>query len=136
MNILFLAISWGVMGWVILGTVIFLILVAALGRAIAATFPPKPEHMSSFKKPSSAKPAHTVSATVAAKATVPAVPGDISPEILAVISAAVATVLQGQKYAIRDVRPVISAPNIEHLMTEWSMEGRRQVYSSHQINPH
>ena len=135
MNVLFLAISWSIMGWVILGTVVFLILVAALGRGIAAAFPPKPEHMSSFKKP--AKKSSPVAAVRApTPASIPALraESDISPEILAVVAASVATVLRGQKYKVHNVRlAAMKTPNIEHLMTEWSLEGRRQVYSSHQI---
>ena len=54
---------------------------------------------------------------------------------MAVIAASIATVLQGQKYKVHNVRlAAMKTPNIEHLMTEWSMEGRRQVYSSHQID--
>lgn len=131
---LFLAATWSAIGWVILGTIVFIILVAALGRGIAAAFPPKPEHMSSFKKPT------TKSAPVAPARTPASIPAlraasDISPEIMAVIAASVATVLQGQKYKVHNVRlAAMKTPNIEHLMTEWSMEGRRQVYSSHQID--
>lgn len=131
---LFLATSWSVIGWVVLGTILFLIVVAALGRGIATAFPPKPEHMSSFKKPTakaSATGAH------AAPAPIPAMraESDIPPEILAVVAASVATALKGQKYTVHGVRlTAMKAPNIERLMTEWSMEGRRQVYSSHQID--
>lgn len=130
---LFLAISWSVIGWVILGSVLFLVLVAAIGRGIAAAFPPKPEHMSSFKKPTSKAPA----APARTPAPIPAMraESDIAPEVLAVIAAAVSTALQGQKYTVHGVRlTAMKAPNIEHLMTEWSLEGRRQVYSSHQID--
>lgn len=132
---LFLATSWSVIGWVVLGTVLFLVVVAALGRGIAVAFPPKPEHMSSFKKPTT-----KASALSARSVPAPMIPAmraesDIAPEILAVIAASVATVLKGQKYTVHGVRlTAMKAPNIEHLMTEWSMEGRRQVYSSHQID--
>ncbi|MBR5622687.1 MAG: hypothetical protein IKW49_05845 [Opitutales bacterium] len=133
-TMLFLATSWGAIGWVILGAIVFIVLVAALGRAIAAAFPPSPEHMSSFKKPAT-KSAPVVASR--APASIPALraSNDISPEIMAVIAASIATVLQGQKYKVHNVRlAAMKAPNIEHLMTEWSMEGRRQVYSSHQID--
>ncbi len=132
-TMLFLATSWGAIGWVILGTIVFIILVAALGRGIAAAFPPRPEHMSSFKKPTAKA---TPLASPRTPASIPALraASDISPEIMAVIAASVATVLQGQKYKVHNVRlAAMKTPNIEHLMTEWSMEGRRQVYSSHQI---
>lgn len=133
-TMLFLAASWSAIGWVILGTVAFIVLVAAIGRGIAAAFPPKPEHMSSFKKPAAKSAPATPSR---APASIPALraASDISPEIMAVIAASVATILQGQKYKVHNVRlAAMKTPNIEHLMTEWSMEGRRQVYSSHQID--
>lgn len=131
---LFLATSWSVIGWVVLGTILFLIVVAALGRGIAAAFPPKPEHVSSFKKPT-AKSSATAVRSVPAPIPAMRAESDIPPEILAVIAASIATVLKGQKYTVHGVRlTAMKAPNIEHLMTEWSMEGRRQVYSSHQID--
>lgn len=134
---LFLATTWSAIGWVILGTVIFLVLVAALGRGIAAAFPPKPEHMSSFKKPVTRSAAPAVPARTPASIPALRAASDIPPEIMAVIAASVATVLQGQKYKVHNVRlAAMKTPNIEHLMTEWSMEGRRQVYSSHQIDRH
>ena len=126
-------ISWGVIGWITLGTIIFLIVVAAVGRGIAAAFPPKPEHTSSFKKPKLVS-AQTAAGVPNAVPVARHVPTDISPEIIAVISAAVAVTLRGQKFRVRGVRPAdASVPNIERLMAEWSMEGRRQVYSSHQL---
>ena len=129
-------INWGTVGWVLVGTIALLVVVAAVGRAIAAAFPPNPEHMSSFRKPA----APVVPAPVAAP--VPAAPapaaargpaaGAISPETMAVIAAAVAVALRGRRYAITNVSPA-KAPDIEQLMSLWSLEGRRQVYSSHTL---
>lgn len=44
-------INWGVVGWVLVGTVVLVIVVAAIGRAVAAAFPPSAEHVSNFRKP-------------------------------------------------------------------------------------
>lgn len=127
-------VHWGTVGWVLVGTVVALVVVAAIGRGIAAAFPPKPEHMSSFRKPAApiaATPAPAAPATVRA-ASAPVAPAEISPEIMAVIAASVAVVLHGKSYSIKGVAPAASAhADVERLMSLWSLEGRRQVYSSH-----
>lgn len=127
-------VHWGTVGWVLVGTVVALVVVAALGRGIAAAFPPKPEHMSSLRKPASASSAPAVApvpARVPAIAT-PAGSASVSPEIMAVIAASVAVVLRGKAHTITSVAPA-PAPtaDVERLMSLWSLEGRRQVYSSH-----
>lgn len=132
------AVNWGVVGWVLVGTVVFLVVVAAIGRAIAAAFPPNPEHMSSFRKPvvPVVVPAAPAPAPVATPAPtpVPAAPaGAIPPEVMAVIAASVAMVLRGKRYSITGVEPVQKPADIERLMSLWSLEGRRQVYSSHSL---
>ncbi len=129
-------INWGTVGWVLVGTIALLVVVAAVGRAIAAAFPPNPEHMSSFRKPAApvvpAPVATPVPAAPVPAARVPAA-GAISPETMAVIAAAVAVALRGRRYAITNVSPA-KAPDIEQLMSLWSLEGRRQVYSSHTLS--
>lgn len=50
---------------------------------------------------------------------------------LAVIAASVAATL-GARARIAAIRPA-QPPNVEMLMQQWSLEGRRQIYSSHQI---
>lgn len=85
--------------------------VAFIGRWLAATHPtPTP-------------PPAPAPVTV-----IPAIPEGISPEILAVIAAAVAAQL-GSRARIAAVQ----APSVEMLMQQWSLEGRRQIYSSHQL---
>lgn len=141
-QILLGAINWGMVGWVLVGAVVLIVVVAAVGRAIAAAFPPNPEHMSNFRKPAAARVPAPVAAPAApakpaavpAAAGVPAVAGDVSPEILAVIAAAVSVALRGKNFAITNVVPAQKAPDIEQLMSLWSLEGRRQVYSSHTLS--
>ena len=56
-----------------------------------------------------------------------------TPEILAVIAAAVATVA-GPGARIAAVNPVAPArASGEMQLQQWSIEGRRQIYSSHQV---
>lgn len=96
------------------GIAVFIALVAALGRWLAATHPDAPP-----------------------KATPPLAPivpieVGVSPEITAVIAASVATVL-GARARIAAVKLAPAAPSVEVLMQQWSMEGRRQIYSSHKV---
>jgi len=127
-------VHWGTVGWVLVATIGALVVVAALGRGIAAAFPPKPEHMSSFRKPAATTAPALVAqpASVRASAPAPTAGTTVSPEIMAVIAASVAVVLKGKAHTITSVAPV-SAPtaDVERLMSLWSLEGRRQVYSSH-----
>lgn len=94
------------------GVAVFMALIAVAGRLLAKSHPDE-----------------------AKRAAVPsAEPIDgLSSEMLAVIAAAVA-VTAGPRARIAAVLPVKSpGPSIETLMQQWSVEGRRQIYSSHQI---
>ena len=53
-----------------------------------------------------------------------------SPETLAIIAACIAVSL-GDRARIVSIRP--KGFSIEMLMPPWSLEGRRQIYSSHQF---
>lgn len=90
---------------------VFMLMVALLGRWLAATHPDAP--------------ARSVPAPVAA--TAPAPSNDL---LTAVIAASVASVL-GEGAKVASVHQV--APSVEMLMQQWSMEGRRQIYSSHKV---
>ncbi len=70
--------------------------------------------------PVAAKPA-----PVAAPATAPA-SDSLTPEMVAVISAAVATVLQGMSHRIVDIK---QTPNT------YSSAGRQEIFASHRISP-
>jgi len=127
-------VHWGTVGWVLVATIVALVVVAALGRGIAAAFPPKPEHMSSFRKPAATPTSATVAQPMPVRVAAPAPTAGttVSPEIMAVIAASVAVVLKGKNHTITSVAPA-PAPtaDVERLMSLWSLEGRRQVYSSH-----
>ncbi len=89
----------------------FMAAVAAVGRWLAATHP---------------DPAPVAKALPASAAA------SVTPEVLAVIAAAVATQL-GARARIAFVRAAAPAPSVEMLMQQWSLEGRRQIYSSHKV---
>ncbi|MBI5380943.1 MAG: hypothetical protein HZA31_03485 [Opitutae bacterium] len=112
--------QWLALLVILAGIAVFLLVIAGIGRWLAATHPDTP------------KP---VSAPVPAAAPVPVVtatPQGPSPEVLAAIAAAVSTVL-GARARIAEVRLTATHPNIEALMQQWSLEGRRQIYSSHKL---
>ena len=91
--------------------IVLLVVVAFAGRWLAATHPdPAPK-----------------------AATLPASEPGLSPEILAIIASAV-NVTVGPRAQISAVSLLPAhAPSVEVLMQQWSLEGRRQIYSSHQV---
>ncbi len=97
------------------GVAVLMFLVAAVGRWLAATHP------------------DPVAKKIAAPFDVASsIPAPIGPEILAVIAAAV-TATYGSKVRIADVKIATPAPSVEVLMTQWAIEGRRQIYTSHKV---
>jgi hypothetical protein len=75
----------------------------------------------------------TRKAPAAAPATAPAAasraPGEITPHLLAVIAAAIDTVIK-VPHLIRSIREV-EAGQSKFDTRDWSVEGRRQIFSSH-----
>lgn len=109
---------WLALFAVIGGIAVFLVLVALLGRWLAATHPDAPP------RPTPAP----------ALAPAPVVELGLSPEITAVIAASVATVLGARaRIAAVTLAANQATPGVEMLMQQWSMEGRRQIYSSHKV---
>jgi hypothetical protein len=96
----------------------FLIAVAMFGRWLAASHPDE-----------------QVAAPAAQPLTTAAQPlsdiNAITPELFAVIAAAV-SVTVGRNARVKAIEP-IRPPSIEALMSHWSIEGRRQIYSSHKV---
>jgi len=84
-----------------------------------------------------AVPAPAASAS-AAPASAPAgadsCPGasGLSPEVCAAITAAVSEVL-GTDAAIQSIRPIQPVPPTNPFLQAWSVEGRRQIFSSHNL---
>src|SRR5690348_3214203 len=98
--------QWLALLAVLAGVALVLIVVAAVGRWLAATHP------------SDAPPPGTAPAEAS---------GAPTPEVLAVIAAAV-EVSVGQNARIGEIHPVKPAvPGVEALMQQWSVEGRRQI---------
>jgi hypothetical protein len=71
-------------------------------------------------------PPAPVAAPVRAVAAVAPVPAGIAPETMAIIAACVA-LTYGKRARIASIRPA------DLLLQQWSVEGRRQIYSSHQV---
>jgi hypothetical protein len=99
---------------ILAGVAVFIGLVALVGRLLAATHPDAPA-----AAPAKAAPAPT-----------PAAADAVAPEVLAAIAASIFVML-GPKAKIMEVRP--PAPSVEALMQMWALEGRRQIYTSHNL---
>jgi len=101
----------------VLGAIaVFLVLVALLGRWLAATHPDTPPRPAPAMQPE------------------PVAAMGITPELTAAIAASIATVLGAKaRVAAIQFQPQHAAPSVEMLMQQWSMEGRRQIYSSHKV---
>lgn len=99
---------------VVAAIILLLLAVALVGRWLAASHPdPLPP----------VRPAGTP----------PVREAELSPEILAIIAAAVnATVGPRAQISAVSLLPA-HAPSVEVLMQQWSLEGRRQIYTSHKV---
>ena len=106
--------QWLALLAILTGVAVFMALIAAVGRWLAATHPEPPVRQ--------AAPA----------APVPLVETGPSPQVLAVIAAAVAHTV-GVRARIAAVVPLKTTPPGIEVLQPWSVEGRRQIYSSHQI---
>lgn len=92
---------------------VFIAAVAAVGRWLAAT--------------------HPVSEKIAPGKAATPVSSGLQPELLVAIGAAVSADL-GPGARIAAIRPApVKPPSVEGLMLQWSLEGRRQIYSSHKV---
>lgn len=101
------AAGWQTMSLIFAGIIGLMFAVRLLGLYLAATHP-EPLEL--------AKPALLTEPT-------------IDPKILAVIAATVSQLIPEPHRLIA----VKKAPSVESLMQQWSMEGRRAIYSSHKF---
>ena len=110
---------------VLVGVAALLFAVAAVGRWLASTHPKE------TSAPAASADSTAPSAAAPAASTSDAGP---SPEIFAVIAAAVAATF-GSKAQIASINtlPVGAAEGVASGRLQWSMEGRRQIYSSHKV---
>lgn len=104
---------------------------AVLGRWAAATHPapaPKPAGPPGVLLPVGGAPPGADAELVATAMN------QVAPEVMAAIAAAIA-VTCGPRVRIAHVSPAApeTAPGVEALMLHWSLEGRRQIYSSHRV---
>lgn len=105
--------AWLALLAVLGGVAVFMMAIAATGRWLAATHP---------------DPLISPGRKAIEAAAAPATP----PELVVVISAAIASEI-GERARVAAIRPVHAMPSVEMLIQQWSLEGRRQIYSSHQI---
>jgi hypothetical protein len=110
---------WMNLVWVLVGIAAFLVAVAAVGRYLAATHPDAPP------KPRAAVPP--------APAPVPAATPGVPAEIAAVIAAAVYATMGASARVTSVVLDESKPASVENLMHTWSLEGRREIYSSHRV---
>jgi hypothetical protein len=107
--------------FVILGSITaFILAIASIGRWLAATHPDEP-----------AKP-KPVAPVEVAPATPPPASTGTPVEIYAAIAAAVAVTL-GARARVAAINAAPTEPLADTSRLQWSMEGRRQIYSSHKV---
>ena len=105
--------QWLALLVILIGVAVFMLAVAALGRWLAANHPDEP---------------------LPPTQPTPIVDSAPSAEIFAAIAAAVAVTFGG-KARIASVQPAIplDSDGVDPSRLQWSMEGRRQIYSSHKV---
>lgn len=111
--------QWLALLAILSGVAVFLFAVAALGRWLASTHP--------------AEPAPAPAADAAPSAPAQASSSDEVPaNLFAIISAAVAVTF-GSKARIAGISSQKDEGSSDFHRQQWSMEGRRQIYSSHKV---
>ncbi|MDR1279750.1 MAG: hypothetical protein LBK99_02870 [Opitutaceae bacterium] len=125
--------QWLALTVILGGVAVFIALVAIFGRILAATHPDDATVKKIAERAAAAGPGAAPSGAAAAALAAPDTIGGIPPDVLAVIAASVTTIV-GRNVRIAGVRAVKPKPvSVEMLMQQWSIEGRRQIYSSHQF---
>lgn len=108
---------------VVFSCLIFIALVLTVSGSIASK-------LNARKKAKTAVAAAAVkpaSAPTRSAAPVPAVSGDVSPEVIAAISAAVYTALGGISHRILEIK--------QSANSAYSVSGRTEIFASHRISP-
>jgi hypothetical protein len=116
--------QWLALLAILAGVAVFLLLVAAAGRWLAATHPDTPP------KPAPVAPPPATAPEPSTPASADPSFANLSPEVQLVIAAAVMYTL-GKNARITGMKE--SNPNVETLMVQWAMEGRREIYTSHRL---
>lgn len=115
--------QWLALLAVLAGTAVLMFAIVVMGKFLAMTHPS-----------TGAARAPVFAASAEAPSSVAPVPSDtIAPEVQAVIAASVYASFGGNaRIAAAYVMPE-KPVNIEVLMAQWAIEGRRQIYSSHRV---
>lgn len=103
--------DWLLLSLILGGIFLLMVLLRILGLYLAATHPAAPAREVVYAEEE------------------PEAPQGVDPKILAIIAATVSEMIQ-QPHRIVGVK---KAPSVERLMQQWSMEGRRAIYSSHKF---
>jgi Na+-transporting methylmalonyl-CoA/oxaloacetate decarboxylase gamma subunit len=118
------------LGIVLIGVAVLMIAIRGLGEFLARTHP--------SPQPPKAAPVPVVAPMPGVAAEdlpeiLPAVAfqAGISAEVVAAVRAAVAMVTPQPHRIVRIVPARPQRPSVEWMMQVWSMEGRRQIYGSH-----
>lgn len=111
-----LGINWGVLGIVMAGVAVVTFVIRGVGL-LASKSLPEPKSASAGKPaaPSPAAPKSEIDS------------GEITPELVAILTAAAATVLGGPVQLTSISLGCMAAQR------NWSVEGRREIYLSHRI---
>jgi hypothetical protein len=109
--------QWLALLVILAGVTAFLLAVAAVGRWLAATHPDEPVKLA---------------APVENNPTLSSEISEIPAEVFAAIAAAVAVTL-GAKARVTAINAAPAESLAEASRLQWSMEGRRQIYSSHKV---
>ncbi len=117
------------LGLILLGVVLFMVAIRLMGEWLAHTHPapvaPVPAPVPEVR-PDPAHPENVPDVLPAVAFQV-----GIAPDVVAAVRAAVAMVTPAAHRIVRIVPAHAAGPSVEHMMQVWSMEGRRQIYSSH-----
>jgi hypothetical protein len=117
--------AWLALAAALVAIALLMLAVAAVGRWLARTHPDAPGALAGAGVTAPAFPTSS---------GLPGIHREISHEHVLPIIAAVVRMTFGKGARIAQIIPVKpAAPSVETLMQQWSMEGRRQIYSSHQI---
>ena len=111
---------WMNLVWVLLGIVALLFTVAGVGRWLAATHPDQVERL---------RPATNLPGTTGATRIDLAISSEVEAAIAAAVHVTLGASATVTSVVLQHPKPV----SVENLMLTWSLEGRRQIYTSHKV---
>ncbi|MDR2675828.1 MAG: hypothetical protein LBC18_13440 [Opitutaceae bacterium] len=107
---------------ILAGVAVFIALIALIGRVLAATHPDGGGAAAGQEDAGAPFSAAPVASAI----------DSVPLAEMAAIAAAISVVL-GPKVKIAEIRAPQPAPSVEAIMQMWALEGRRQIYTSHNV---